>query len=40
MAFKVPYIGITIKLEGYLLYLGEISEQRSLIRETDRDQPP
>ena len=28
------------KFEGHLFYLGEISEQRSLIRETDRDQPP
>ena len=28
------------KLEGHLVYLGEISEQCSLIRETDHDQPP
>ena len=26
--------------EGHFVYLGEISEQRSLIKETDRDQPP
>ena len=29
-----------LKFEGHFVYLGEISEQLSLIRETDRDQPP
>ena len=72
MAFKLPYIGRSIKyytvplflgvwgdfgspadgltikmdsifiekVEGHLVYFGEILEERSLIRETDRDQPP
>ena len=37
---NILYLVNKLKFEGHFVYLGEISEQHSLIRETDRDQPP